>query len=426
VVLGIVLVSSVLVGLHVRDYTQLSPIDELQHIDSLFKASHGHLVRLGERVGPEAMREEACRGIDSIFKPPPCKGDLKPELFQEQGYNTAAVHLPGYYFATAAVASALVAVHGAHDLVAAGRLVGILWLGLGLSLTWFAARRLGAGTAARTSVTVMLASAPAVIYYGSIINPDSAALFAGGLVLWATLAWEDGDVPATLPLVAAALAVSLKAFNLLAVLAVAAYILLRLLTGGADAARARRAVAMAVGMVAVAGSTALAWVQIRGLIAIRGAGINPMETHFHADHLTVAGVLSQVTTFLSPLDHPELAPFMMRPLVLVIIPLTSITLMAATIGSVLASRRFDRTAVLAIATAGLLLIGPPLLVVATFVTEHQYFPLPSRYGLSLVPLMGAITAATLRNRLAVAASWVIALASVIVSGWYLVHPSLHP
>ena len=424
VLLGIILLSSVLVGLHVRDYTQLSPIDELQHIDSLFKASHGQLVRSGEKFGLEAMRAEACRGIDSTFKPPPCNATLTPDLFQELGYNTAAIHPPVYYFATAAVASVLVAVHGAPDLVGAGRLVGILWLGLGLALTWFAARRLGASTAARTAVIVMLASAPAVIYYDSIINPDATALFAGALVLWATLAWEDRDLPAALPLAAAVLAVSLKAFNLLAVLAVAAYILLRLLPGGADAARVRRAVAMAVGMVALAVSAAVAWVEIKGLIAIPGAGTNLMDVRFHVDHLTFVNVLSQLPTFLSPLDHPELAPFMLHPLVLAITPLISLILLAATVGSVLISRRFERTDTLAIATTGLLLLGPTLLVVAVYVTQHAFVGINSRYGFSLLPLMAAITAAALRNRLAVAASWVYALAAVVVSGWYLVNPTL--
>jgi hypothetical protein len=424
VVLGIILLSSVLVGLHVRDFTELSPVDELQHIDSLFKASQGHVVQSGEKVGPVAMHEEACRGVDASFRPPPCNGDLRPELFQELGYNTAAVHPPVYYFATAAVASALVAVHGTHDLVTAGRLVGILWLGLGLALTWFAARRLGAGTAARSAVIVMLASAPAVIYYDSIINPDTTALFAGALVLWTSLAWEDGDLPAALPLLAAALAVSLKAFNLLAVLAVASYVLLGLLPGPVDRARVRRDIAMAVGMVAVAVAAALAWVEVKGLIAIRGAGTNPMDVQFHAGHLTLVTVFSQVPSFLSPLDRSQLAPFMLHPLVLAIIPLASLTLLAATVGSVLTSRRFERTELLAIATTALLFLGPPLLVVATFVTQHAFVMLPNRYGFSLLPLMAAITASALRNRLAVAASWLIALASVAVSGWYLVHPTL--
>jgi hypothetical protein len=38
--------------------------------------------------------------------------------------------------------------------------------------------------------------------------------------------------------------------------------------------------------------------------------------------------------------------------------------------------------------------------------------------------MAAVTATAARNRLAVAALWVVALASVLVSGWYLVHPHL--
>src|SRR5437660_6480466 len=128
----ILLLSITLVGLHVRAYPKLSPIDELQHIDALYRASHGEIVRRGQLVGQEAMGEEACRGIDALFRPPPCGGPYQPSRFQEAGINTADIHPPTYYFATVGVADLLRAVGLASNLVDAGRLVGALWLGLGL------------------------------------------------------------------------------------------------------------------------------------------------------------------------------------------------------------------------------------------------------------------------------------------------------
>ena len=54
-----------MVLLHERDYTPLSPVEKLQHIDYLDQASRFDLVRTGEHVGEVAMREQACRTVDS-------------------------------------------------------------------------------------------------------------------------------------------------------------------------------------------------------------------------------------------------------------------------------------------------------------------------------------------------------------------------
>ena len=97
------------VALHVREYRPLSPIDELQHLDYLYKAPSGHIVARGERIGEAALREETCRGLDAPIALPSCTAPapLDPDEFQERGFNTASVHPPTYYFLTGTAAKAV-------------------------------------------------------------------------------------------------------------------------------------------------------------------------------------------------------------------------------------------------------------------------------------------------------------------------------
>jgi len=98
----LVLAISVL-GLYIRAYHPLSHADGLQHTDYLIKASHGELVRRGDRIGAIAMREMSCRGIDVgpddyqrfYGRPkdlPACDApSLDPARFPEEGFNTKDV-----------------------------------------------------------------------------------------------------------------------------------------------------------------------------------------------------------------------------------------------------------------------------------------------------------------------------------------------
>src|ERR1700692_4635001 len=67
----LVAVPLLLVPLHVRAYTKLSPIDELEHIDYMFRSPGLHPVVAGTKLVEPAMREEACRGLDSVYPTPP-------------------------------------------------------------------------------------------------------------------------------------------------------------------------------------------------------------------------------------------------------------------------------------------------------------------------------------------------------------------
>jgi hypothetical protein len=44
-----------------------------------------------------------------------------------------------------------------------------------------------------------------------------------------------------------------------------------------------------------------------------------------------------------------------------------------------------------------MVLSGPLLVIADFATDHEYFPIPARYGLSIVPVLIVLLASCLRK-----------------------------
>ncbi|MDQ4068695.1 MAG: hypothetical protein M3203_04340, partial [Actinomycetota bacterium] len=121
--LGSVLVLLVAVtALHVHAYQQLSPIDELHHVDYMLKAAEGQLLRRGDVIGPETRREGACRGVDAPgFGPGSCDDE---SWLDGREFNTEEIQPPAYYFLTGWTARALRPFLGTSSLVAAARMVG--------------------------------------------------------------------------------------------------------------------------------------------------------------------------------------------------------------------------------------------------------------------------------------------------------------
>ena len=84
--------------IHIVQYTQFSPIDELRHLDYALQITSGHVPEIGDKLGQDAMREEACRGIDLPFRSPRCdSATFDPIAFRDDGWQTAAPHPPVYY-----------------------------------------------------------------------------------------------------------------------------------------------------------------------------------------------------------------------------------------------------------------------------------------------------------------------------------------
>ena len=228
-----------IVALQLRDHPSLSPIDELQHLDYALKSPSAG-VRVGERLGSDALQTVACRGIDwpgwEVGSPllPGC-GDPQPEqsLAPEGWYNTAYLHTPVYYSATALVGEVVVSLGGGgggreQSPVTAYRLVGVLWLAAGLWLLWLALGMVHVGVWHRAAVVGLVGVSPVVVHGSAFLNPDATALLGGGLVLVALLKWESGRWPWWYLAVASAAAVWLKHTNAAAVGAVIVYLGIRL------------------------------------------------------------------------------------------------------------------------------------------------------------------------------------------------------
>ena len=184
VLVGVLVVVVGIVVLQVRDHPKLSRMDELQHYDYALKAPSGG-VRVGEQYGLEAMRVVACRGIDLPGWAPgtpwlsECGDPLPdPARSHSNGYNTAYLHTPVYYSATAAVGEAVL-LGGVDSSLAAYRLVGAVWLAAGLVVVWYALGMARVGAGGRAAVVGLLGVSPVVVHGSAFVNPDAAGLLGG-------------------------------------------------------------------------------------------------------------------------------------------------------------------------------------------------------------------------------------------------------
>ena len=404
------LVALAFVALQVHSYTRLSPIDELQHIDSLYKAPAAPAP--GDRVGQEAMRQQDCRGVDAPgFEPGKCRalGSFDPATFQEKGYNTAAANTPIYYTATRGLAEVIEAATPADDLVTAGRLAGGVWLALGIVLTYLVGRRRGVGRAPLVVVGVLLASAPGLQFTGGTITPDAWALLVGAVLLLAVTWWEERPTTgraALLVLVAVVVAL-VKLTNLVGVAAIAFYVLLGHSREDVEGpGPVRRAVTgLATGGVAVL--AAGAWlVVVSSRPQMDPADLPDMVTRFQAAAFPWVGLLDNSLVLIQPLAAP--VPVGTLTYVSLATSLVSLMLISGTVAAAVFDVAPARSVALARAVLLAAVLGAIALVAMGYVFSSSYFPLPPRYGMSLLAPMAVITASCLRTRTSVAVAGTVA------------------
>lgn len=428
---AVVLLAALLVALHIRAYTTISPIDELQHLDYALKLGDGELISRGESFGIEAMREEACRGVDAQFQPPPCdQPELRPEEFQEGGENTAEPHPPVYYAVEGVGGRLVESLPGIASPVTAARLMGTLWLGAAVVLLWFALAELRIRPAARVPVLILVASAPTVLHAAATVNPDGTGLALGAATLLVVLRWEARRAsPWLLALIGVAAALT-KVTNLVGVAVGVLYIALRWLqarsaasgaaTGaatdedeasgeapehdlpdGAPGGRnATRPSVVAIGALVSAFLVAtVAWMVVGALKAGPDEGESTMSERFAADAISVDEFADNVFAGLSPLRDPYLPEQLASPVLRLAGSTTDRLVLAGVVAGLVASRARSRTRALALASIVVMVGFGPFFVLFNFVAIDSYFPVPPRYALSLVPAAAAVAAAALDRTL---------------------------
>jgi hypothetical protein len=418
---AIVLLAALLVALHVREYTMLSPIDELQHLDYALKVSDGDLVRRGDLFGDEAMREEACRGVDAAFLPPPCDArTLRPQEFQEGGFNTAYIHSPGYYIVAGFGGRLVDRVPGVSSPVVGARLMGALWLGAAFVLLWMVFDELGVRVAARLPVLLLVACAPTVLHATATVNPDGSALAIGAAALLVVLRWESGRAPPWLLAVVGVAAVLTKINNVMAVGVAVLYLGFRWYQQRATGPRtdpspdgsgyepdgghvaagrhaegpARSGRATTVAVAALALSVAVlggAWMLFSSVNARVDANEIPMTQRFLVESISADEFLDNLTTGLTPLRDPYLPAVLATPLTRAGSILGDRLLMIGVAGSLIVSRPRSRERAIASAAVLAMVVVGPMFVAFNFVASSIYVTIPSRYGLAVVPAAAAAT-----------------------------------
>lgn len=394
-VAALVVLAAALSALHTRAYREINYVDELQHIDYMIKAGRGEMVRRGDVDGQEALREEACRGIDigpEDFRAnyqqekalPPCDAPhLDPLRFPERGVNTAYLHPPTYYAVTGVVARAIRAMTGAN-IVTAARLLGIVWLGLAVALLWALMIENGVSPPAAVPLSVLFSAAPAMLISTGTVNPDATLPAAGAALLLTVQRWERGASPTWLPAVIAAASTAMKVSNAVTVGFLVVYLLWRARRSEDQRPPRRR---MAAVLVAAAVIPAVAWLVTENAIARVPSLAVPLNSRLHVDVIPAEDLAASVPALVTPLRSVQAAPFLQRPGRSAIVFGTEWLLVGAAVAAAALGVRGSRWeslgggALLALVTAG------PALVVMNFFVLRLAFPIPGRFGLGVVPAL---------------------------------------
>jgi hypothetical protein len=410
------------VALHTDGYTKVSPVDELQHIDYLYRAPFPPAY--ADKVGQDAMREQACRGLDFVGEGErvcTTKDIYDPATYQERGYSTGSVNSPVYYTLTKLVAVPLKAVAGFDSLVTAGRMVGGLWLGLGLVITYLTAVRRGVRRSSAAAVLALLAASPALLFPSSTISPDSMGLLAGAVVLASLTWWEHRrTVLAAVGFILAAVLVTLVKMTFILPVGAAALTLLITSRAAGESPHwlkrfATKDVALAAGASVAALGAALAWMVVQASRAQMDPEALPdLATRFLVPSFPWHGLLDSGVILVTPLSSPWALvgdPSQMN---------FTTALPSAVLGAGIIAAGLLRAAPkphlpLATATLVVAVLGGLGLVIVNYVTSDSYFQLPSRYGSSQVAAMAVSTAAVVRGRRAAIAVGLVAVVALVIS-----------
>jgi hypothetical protein len=419
----LVAIPVLLVSLEVRAFTKLSPIDELQHIDYLFRSPGLHPVVAGTKDSQAALREEACRGIYAGFTPPPChNAGLRSDQFQENGDNTEYIQPSTYYNITWLFGEVVKPLTGANSWVTAWRLVGALWLSTGLLFTYLAGLRFGVRRLPLIGLLLLAASTPALLFSSSTVNNDAASVAVGGAGLYVLARWEEARTRwrwAALVGIGV-LGTAIKIQNILVVIMFICYLLFEirsrdqsgrlstpLESTAFDGPRRRPGTVVvksqeirAAGLIAASSLVpAAAWVAIQAAYRLVDPNSLSINIRYRVDSISAEQIGVAFGIFLTPLSTPSYIPTTLQSVWTS--DMTNIltwVLMAGVIVGAVSVVGDDRIAHLARACLLVVLLGGPLFVVLYFVALHQGGVIPVRYGFSLVPALIVCTSALIRAR----------------------------
>ena len=412
----LVAICSAVIGLHMRAYTKISPIDELQYSDYVISLASGRgIIDKGDYYTKEFRAEAACRGFELKIDIGKCEKPLGNAAYPFGGFNSAFIHTPAYFLPTTAVAIVLHKIAGTSYITGA-RAAGAIWLSLATLLLYWHFGTVGLRRGSRFAIAVLPVVMPGILFYAATVSIDMPVLLMGSAVAVAA----DRVVARKsrwwiLPLVAATV-ITFKVTNVLAVVAGALVLLLSLRQGRDEpsegawwprlvddewrAARRQRLLGIA-SMFIAAVAVAVAWMVVIRLRAV-DPGATPLDDRFFIKSLGFTQFWSEISSgvwmgWVTSIYVPE-------SWVAAWYSLAGVMLTSVSILPIFASGR-DRRPAVTFGTAALtcLLLSGPLFVVVNFVLSHAWVPIPPRYAASVIPFglvgMAHLTRTASKDRL---------------------------
>lgn len=410
-----------------RVVSQVSKIDEREHIDHLVRGSHGEIGRHGETLRQETLRE-LCRRGSEIHAYPPCRaGELDPTDYAIGGGNVDPAGSL-YYLPTGLTARFLRALPvGSDSLVTWGRLLGSAWLLVGFYLALRVGDRLRLDRRFLVVALVLAAAVPTQLHAATTINPDATSFAAGAGALLAVLAWERGSRGLWILGAAAVGAMLLDESNGVGILVALLYLAYRgvalLLERTGDDRRTSREYGVAVVVLAAATIlTVTGWEALRDAVQDpipRGerisfsdtseeerAALDPTRVSSDVDELRIetianAGELFSILPPVVDVAPPERRLDTFEAVWYRVFERAVLLLMVGVLLAVVFRARLgSRISALGLATLTGLIVAPVLIHLYNWF-EHGYFePAVPRFGLSALPAVVVLVAAVARQPVA--------------------------
>lgn len=388
----VLVVCAPMVAVQVRHHERLSVLDEFAYADYLYKVHHGQpFVRHGEVVGQATLRLLACRGFEPAIwnERPACdSASFDPAVFPNAGVNSADIHPPTYFVVTDVGARILLGLGVTHDLTTAGRLCGALWMAAGLVALWHLARALGSNRWAAAFGVALVGASPFLLRGWYYLTPDAADVLVGSLVALAALRWERDRKSLAALAAAGAMAMAVKAPNMMVVITVALYLVVRGVSLAMPGPFIRAAGALVSGGVVAS----LGWLVVRAMLALPGA-TSPMDQDERLAGLRPAHLTRNLARFVNVWDADGSGTFSLAVLV-------SYLLLGSLLMAIVTIPPARRRHALAVAAGALVVFGPLLIVLVNWLVRGTYAPVEPRYGATLVPIECAIAASFWRSRAA--------------------------
>jgi hypothetical protein len=389
----------------------MSPVDEWVYIDYLYKLPVQGFVREGDVIGPEALQLMACTG-EKAYGPmgPSCESskvgsNIDPALFPYEGKQSAFAYTPLYFIPTFVVAKAIQLVTGT-DLLTAARFTGPLWLAATMLLFFALFRAFKVNRLVTVAIGLAFIGSPFAWWTYTYISTDIPSVGISALLLLAAKKFIDSRWSGWWVVLLSVVAVLFKTANILAVGLTALYLLLSFLLfhlrerpwkkPGSVMNGLRGKGSLGLVTIVIASLIASSAAQALWLLIQRSQAIGKPADQSVGTPLTLDTLLSQLTNFLPNTINSNVnlygggVAYTIPDAV--VAPLGWLCI-AGVIGALLVLRKGSRHLDIAYAVGIASVICAPLLAVLLYVTLGQYYPIPPRYGASILIgflLMGGI------------------------------------